>query len=170
MVIVAIRNWRRLYVYIGNNINQSYPIAVGKPSTPTPLGVYRIINKAEDPGGPYGTRWMGLSISGYGIHGTNNNTSIGKSISMGCIRMYNSDIEYLFNSTPINTKVDIIKTHEDLPSGYEIPPGQPYRVKSGDTLAYIANRFNTTIESIVTYNHLHNTKNEIYAGQSLIIV
>lgn len=47
-----------------------YPVAVGRPSTPSPVG----------------TRWMGLSIPGYGIHGTNEPKSIGKAASHGCIR------------------------------------------------------------------------------------
>ena len=44
----------------------------------------------------FGTRWMGLSKPHYGIHGTNNPSSIGKAVSLGCIRMYNRDIEIIF--------------------------------------------------------------------------
>lgn len=86
-----------------------YPVAVGKTETPTPLGTYRIINKIVNPGGMLGTRWMGLNIPNgpYGIHGTFRPDSIGKFISNGCIRMYNHDIEELFNKVHVGTTVII---------------------------------------------------------------
>lgn len=87
---------------------KSYPIAVGKPSTPTPKGSFKIINKAFNPGGPFGARWLGLSLKGYGIHGTNKPDSIKKRISNGCIRTYNKNIIELYNLVPIGTEVTII--------------------------------------------------------------
>src|SRR2546427_828815 len=45
---------------------------------------------------PLGTRWMGLNHRGYGIHGTNNQHSIGQNVSPGCIRMRKADVEELF--------------------------------------------------------------------------
>jgi len=71
----------------GNPIKK-YRVAVGKPSTPTPKGKFHIINKAINPGGPFGARWLGLNIRGYGIHGTNNPSSIGKKVSNGCKGMW----------------------------------------------------------------------------------
>lgn len=87
-----------------------YPVAIGKMLTPTPPGVYQIINKALNPGGPFGARWLGLNIpgGGYGIHGTNNPASIGKNVSHGCIRMYNENVIELFNMVPIGTQVRIV--------------------------------------------------------------
>ena len=91
-----------------NNVPfKTYPIAVGKMVTPTPAGTYKIINKAINPGGPYGVRWLGLSKKGYGIHGTNNPSSIGKNVSHGCIRMFNKDVLELSNVVPIGTQVKI---------------------------------------------------------------
>ncbi|WP_186429393.1 L,D-transpeptidase [Clostridium sp. BSD9I1] len=97
-----------LTLYSGNNVVKTYPVAVGKPSTPTPLGNFKIVNKAVNPGGPFGVRWMGLSIPHYGIHGTNNPASIGTRVSNGCIRMYNKDVLELANTVPIGTPVQII--------------------------------------------------------------
>ncbi|MCY6484181.1 L,D-transpeptidase [Clostridium aestuarii] len=97
-----------LTLYQNNRILKTYPVAVGKPSTPTPKGIFRIINRAVNPGGPFGVRWLGLSIKGYGIHGTNNPGSIGKAVSNGCIRMYNKDVLELANTVPIGTIVKII--------------------------------------------------------------
>lgn len=99
---------KRLTVYRNGSIYREYIVATGKPETPTPIGVFEIINKEIDPGGPYGTRWLGLSVRGYGIHGTNNPASIGTAASNGCIRMYNEDIEALFDITVVGTPVRIL--------------------------------------------------------------
>lgn len=99
---------KTLSVYRSGVLIKEYPIATGKADTPTPLGVFTIINKQLDPGGPYGTRWLGLSIRGYGIHGTNAPESIGTAASNGCIRMFNSDIEDLFDITNTGTVVRIL--------------------------------------------------------------
>ncbi|MED4040820.1 L,D-transpeptidase family protein [Niallia taxi] len=88
-------------------LQKQYPIAVGRMLTSTPVGNYVIINKAPNPGGPFGTLWMSLSKEHYGIHGTNNPSSIGKAVSKGCIRMYNKDVEELASIVPIGTAVFI---------------------------------------------------------------
>src|ERR671937_248869 len=59
------------------------------------------------PGNPLGTRWMGLSASGVGIHGTPDDASIGYSASHGCIRMHIPDAEWLFHHVQIGTPVVI---------------------------------------------------------------
>jgi lipoprotein-anchoring transpeptidase ErfK/SrfK len=101
---------RTLTLYRNNSIYKTYRVAVGKPSTPTPKGTFKIINRAVNPGGPFGARWLGLNApgGGYGIHGTNNPSSIGKNISNGCVRMYNNDVIELSNLVPIGTSVRII--------------------------------------------------------------
>ena len=75
------RSARKLTLFKNRRYFKSYPIAVGKGSTPTPKGNFKIINKQINPGGPYGARWMGLSTKGVGIHGTNNPGSIGGPVS-----------------------------------------------------------------------------------------
>jgi LysM repeat protein len=97
----------RLTLFRGNSIFRTYPVAIGKPSTPTPLGTWTVVNKQVNPGGPYGTRWMGLSAPHYGIHGTSNPASIGKRASNGCVRMFNNDVNELFNLVPVGTVVRI---------------------------------------------------------------
>lgn len=99
---------KRLTVYRNGSIYREYIVAPGKPETPTPIGNFEVVNKEIDPGGPYGTRWLGLSARGYGIHGTNNPASIGTAASNGCIRMYNEDIEALFDITVVGTPVRIL--------------------------------------------------------------
>jgi hypothetical protein len=99
----------RILTFILNGTITTYPVAVGKPSTPTPPGNWKIVFKSVNPGGPFGVRWMRLSIpwGSYGIHGTNNPSSIGKAVSHGCIRMYNEDVIVVYSQTPIGTPVNI---------------------------------------------------------------
>lgn len=100
-------NAKILSLYRNGRLFKAYPVAIGKPTTPTPKGTFTIVNQQINPGGPFGSRWMGLSKPHYGIHGTNNPPSIGTAASNGCIRMYNSDVEDLFNYVPIGTVVTI---------------------------------------------------------------
>ncbi|MFZ5354403.1 MAG: L,D-transpeptidase [Bacillota bacterium] len=109
--IVIDKNTRTLTLLKNEKWFKSYPVAIGKPSTPTPEGSFRIVNVAVNPGGPFGVRWLGLNAPGgdYGIHGTNNPSSIGKAVSNGCIRMYNQDILDLVKYVWVGTPVKIIR-------------------------------------------------------------
>ncbi|MDQ7092778.1 L,D-transpeptidase [Desulfosporosinus sp. PR] len=105
--IVIYTSRRQLELYEGNRLIRRYPIAVGKKATPTPHGHYYIAAKHLHPGGVFGSRWMGLSLPTYGIHGTNSPSSIGQAISKGCIRMHNHDAEALYQHVVIGTPVTI---------------------------------------------------------------
>ncbi len=98
---------RTLQLYQNNVLQKTYPIAVGRILHGTPIGSYIVLNKAPNPGGPFGTMWMSLSKEHYGIHGTNDPSSIGKAVSRGCIRMQNRDVEELASIIPIGTLVNI---------------------------------------------------------------
>jgi hypothetical protein len=100
---------RILEVYSDGTSYKKYRVAVGKSSTPTPIGEWNIVWKAYDWGTGFGTRWMGLNVPWgiYGIHGTNKPWSIGQFASHGCIRMRNKDVEELFEWLPIGTPVRI---------------------------------------------------------------
>ena len=97
---------------------KTYAVATGKESTPTPLGTFKIVEKAKW-GGGFGSRWMGLDVpwGKYGIHGTNRPGSIGFNASAGCIRMRNKDVEELFDLVDYNTTVTIINGNYG-PFGY----------------------------------------------------
>jgi len=95
-VIVVSLEDRKLALVEDGQVRKIYTVAVGKPSTPSPVGTftierrvanptYRHEGKTVPPGprNPVGTRWMGLSKHGYGIHGTNEPRSIGKAASHG---------------------------------------------------------------------------------------
>ena len=84
-----------------------FPIAIGKPSTPTPVGNYVIATKINNPGGLLGSRWLGLNYDAYGIHGTNKPWLIGSMVSNGCIRMHNDNVEILYALVNLGTPVYI---------------------------------------------------------------
>jgi len=65
------------------------------------------------PHNPVGTRWMGLSIKGYGIHGTNEPKSIGKAASHGCIRMAKADLEELYPLVQVGDTVEIVGQRDE---------------------------------------------------------
>jgi len=98
---------RTLYLLDGDIVVRAFPVGIGKILTQTPSGEYTIINKQAHPGGPFGAFWMGLSRPHYGIHGTNDPSSIGREVSHGCIRMYNEDVLLLASLVPIGTRVTI---------------------------------------------------------------
>jgi peptidoglycan hydrolase-like protein with peptidoglycan-binding domain len=99
---------RQLTLFNGNNQLRSYPVAIGKPSTPTPEGDYAIATKILNPGGMLGTRWMGLNFDpNYGIHGNRAPWSIGQLVSLGCVRMHNHHVEELFTLVRVGTPVMI---------------------------------------------------------------
>ncbi|MFB9328992.1 L,D-transpeptidase [Paenibacillus aurantiacus] len=100
---------RMLYLLEENKVIRGFPIGIGRMLTGTPTGEYTIVNKQEDPGGPFGVLWMGLSKPHYGIHGTNDPDSIGHLVSHGCIRMYNDDVLALSALAPVGTRVTIRK-------------------------------------------------------------
>ena len=108
-------------------ILDTYTIATGKSSNPTPLGSFRIIEKAHW-GEGFGSRWLGLDVPWgiYGIHGTNQPSSIGGSVSAGCVRMRNSDVEDLYDKVSADTQVVIM-------NGLYGPFGHGFRtLKPGD--------------------------------------
>ena len=118
-IVISIPD-RKLVLFDGDRVVKTYDVAVGKPSTPTPEGEFRIINHVPNPtyygpgvviapgiNNPLGTRWMGLSTKGYGIHGTNAPSSIGKAASHGCIRMRQQDLEELFDLVNVGVIVEL---------------------------------------------------------------
>ncbi len=88
---------------------RQFPVGIGKPETPTPIGTWKITRKAANWGTGFGTRWMGLNVYWgiYGIHGTNKPYSIGGYHSHGCIRMFNRHVEQLYSWVSEGTPVII---------------------------------------------------------------
>lgn len=158
---------RQLHVYIGENLSKTYPVGVGKAATPTPAGDYQVVNKVTNPGGILGTRWLGLNIPGgnYGIHGTSIPSSIGGFVSLGCIRMYNDNVEELFPQVPIGTPVRIAVVpgyNQKAQATASFPASGPpldhavYTVQPGDTLWKIAQQAQTTVATLMAINNISN--------------
>jgi lipoprotein-anchoring transpeptidase ErfK/SrfK len=120
VIIVSLED-RKLALVEDGQVKKVYTVAVGKASTPSPVGEFTIERRVANPtyshdgkvvpAGPHnpvGTRWMGLSIHGYGIHGTNEPRSIGKAASHGCIRMARADLEDLYPMVQVGDAVELI--------------------------------------------------------------
>jgi lipoprotein-anchoring transpeptidase ErfK/SrfK len=124
-VIVIKRSLNRLYLYDGNKLFRTFPVATGQAIYPTPRGEWHIVVKYRNPWwypptqdswarglepvppGP-NTRWMGLDSPGVGIHGTDAPGSIGYSASHGCVRMQVPDAEWLFDHVDVGTTVFVL--------------------------------------------------------------
>ncbi|HEV3254051.1 MAG TPA: L,D-transpeptidase [Candidatus Acidoferrales bacterium] len=102
-----------------------YRVAVGAPESPSPTGRFTIEQRLTNPTyyapgtiippgptNPLGPRWIGLNLRGYGIHGTNQPSSIGRDASHGCIRMRNSDVEELFALVRAGDVVELHGEHD----------------------------------------------------------
>ena len=127
-IIVIRRGSNRLTLYNGPKVVRNFRVATGQNIYPTPLGRFQIVVKWKNPwwyppaspwakglkpvppgpDNPLGTRWMGLSASGVGIHGTDAPASIGYSLSHGCIRMLVPQAEWLFDHVNVGTPVYIV--------------------------------------------------------------
>ncbi|MFQ5680621.1 MAG: L,D-transpeptidase family protein [Candidatus Omnitrophota bacterium] len=106
-----------------DRIVRTYTVATGKNGS-TPTGKLVVVNKLVDPvwfkpgvsavvpstspENVLGSRWMGLNISGYGIHGTKDDGSLGLQVTEGCVRMSNKDAEELYSILPLGSEVEII--------------------------------------------------------------
>jgi lipoprotein-anchoring transpeptidase ErfK/SrfK len=125
-VIISIAD-RQLAVIEQGQVLKTYPIAVGARGTPSPDGDFVIINHAKDPtyrhgdkeiapgkDNPLGTRWMGLSLKGYGIHGTNVQSSVGQAISHGCFRMRRQDVEELYALVQVGDTVMVRRERDAM--------------------------------------------------------
>jgi len=115
----------KLYLYKDGELAKTYRVAAGAPEFPTPTGTFAVTSKVMNPTwyppnsewakdaepippgieNPLGTRWIGTSAPAVGIHGTPSPGSIGTYASHGCIRMYISDVEELFEKVAVGMPV-----------------------------------------------------------------
>ncbi len=132
-ITINLAEFRLYYVWEekGMRLVRIYPIGIGSEGWGTPEGNFTIrrkirrpvwtaplsIRRAEPdrparippgPDNPLGDYWLGLSVNGYGIHGTNKPLGVGRRVSHGCIRLYPDDIRDLFRRVRIGTPVRII--------------------------------------------------------------
>ena len=122
--IIINKATNRLAYYENGNLKKEFMVGTGRSPSLTPEGKFKIVTKivnrpyyhghipGGDPRNPLGNRWLGLNARGtwgttYAIHGNNNPSSIGHYVSGGCVRMYDNEVEWLFNQVPINTPVVI---------------------------------------------------------------
>lgn len=119
-----------LFVKESSSFQKVVPVCTGKGrDEETPTGTFTIVSIIHNPNWyfegktykPYiedeknglGICWMGLSISGYGVHGTNAPFSPGRNLSHGCVRMNNTDIEKISSISFLGEKVEIKNGNND---------------------------------------------------------
>lgn len=112
---------RSLTYFQGDQEVLATSVAVGNQRSPTPTGLFFVTDAVvvTDGSGPWGPRALGLSARSdtitefnggdgiIGIHGTNKPSSIGKAVSLGCVRLPNDVIEDLFELVAVGTPVEI---------------------------------------------------------------
>ncbi|MGD1896308.1 MAG: L,D-transpeptidase [Phormidesmis sp.] len=121
-LVLSLRS-RRVYLYRGQMLISSYPVAIGTAETPTPQGEFTVSKMVENPvwqspwtgevhePGPdsaLGLRWIEFASTeagAFGFHGTPTVDSIGQAASNGCVRMYNEDVVALFSQVTVGTPV-----------------------------------------------------------------
>lgn len=124
-IVVSIPD-RKLALIENGQTAKIYDVGVGALVSPSPAGEFQIAQRLENPtyykpgvvigpgaGNPLGTRWMGLNVKGFGIHGTNRPDSVGHNASHGCIRLRNHDIEDLFARVKVGDHVSLVVERTD---------------------------------------------------------
>ncbi|MCK8823771.1 L,D-transpeptidase family protein [Fuchsiella alkaliacetigena] len=116
---------KKMTVYEDGEPYHEFPVAVGKPSTKSPVGEWAIIAKDAHWGGGFGVRWMRINVPWgiFGIHGTNKPGSIGTAASHGCIRMFNRDVKKLYSWVEVGTRVKIIGERDPIEVTHDLEPG-----------------------------------------------
>jgi lipoprotein-anchoring transpeptidase ErfK/SrfK len=122
-IVISIPD-RKLALVENGKVVKIYATAVGANASPSPTGAFTVISRVPNPtwyhagnvvppgkNNPVGSRWIGLSQKGYGIHGTNAPKSIGRNVSHGCIRMLNRDVEQLFELVKVG---DVVELHGEV--------------------------------------------------------
>ena len=208
-LIIINKSDNTLHFYDNGKKVKSFRVATGKRSNLTPEGTFSVKLKWSCPvyyatnkkgctsSNPLGPRWIGLSVPGttgytYGIHGTNQESSIGSYASSGCVRMYNKEVTWLFDQVKLGAKVVIIRSNKSADTiatekGYSLtnttkkqssttPKDTPkdtvtnqttYKVQKGETLWKISQKFKVSVNDLKKWNHLSN--NDIKTGQTLIV-
>lgn len=98
---------RTLTLYGTDGYKRTFPVAVGRPLSPTPTGTFAVRERIAHPEGVFGTRWIRLYPDTCHIHGTDEAWSVGAATTPGCLRMHNKDVEIIFHRIDIGTVVSI---------------------------------------------------------------
>jgi L,D-transpeptidase ErfK/SrfK len=137
-ILINIPEMRLYFFFKKISMVKTFPIGIGVTGNTTPIGRFYVKEKkvsptwhipvslrekykgrtsiSPGPDNPLGSHWMGLSIKGYGIHGTNFPWAVGRLVTHGCIRLYPEDIVRLYPMVPIGTRVSII--YEPIKIGF----------------------------------------------------
>lgn len=165
MIIINKSN-NQLAFYENYNLVKTFKVGTGQKPSYTPEGKFKIVNKIKnrpyysksipggDPRNPLGNRWLGLNAretwgTTYAIHGNNNPKSIGGYVSGGCIRMFDEEVEWLYNQVKVNTTVIITTSKKSFNSiaaayGYKARGEASVRVSTGSSSSVLKKGMKST--------------------------
>lgn len=146
--IIINKSTNQLAYYSNSKLVRTFKVGTGRQPSYTPEGKFKIVNKIKnrpyysgnipggDPRNPLGNRWLGINARGtwgttYAIHGNNNPSSIGGYVSAGCVRMYDEEVEWLFNQVQVNTPVIITSSNKSF---HSIAAANGYKVSGGEAV------------------------------------
>ena len=120
-VVVSIPD-RKLAVMESGRVVKIFSTAVGAPESPSPSGVFQIVNSIPDPtwytkgrtvppgpSNPLGPHWLGLNLKGYGIHGTSNPQGVGRDDNLGSICVGKRDLQDLYGILSVGSRVTVLR-------------------------------------------------------------
>ncbi|MDO7906935.1 stalk domain-containing protein [Paenibacillus sp. JX-17] len=157
-LIIVNKKTNKLAFFNNGQLVRIFAVGTGRTKSLTPEGTFRIVSKIKnrpyykehiaggDPKNPLGDRWLGLEVNGtpgttYAIHGNNNESSIGKYVSSGCIRMHNEEIRWLFPQVNRNTQAVIISSNLSM-EAIAVKAGYPLTSPAGSSTAPVSHVIN----------------------------
>jgi len=135
----------RLFDFTVPDGPEVFALAVGDQADPSIMGDFRVGPKRSNPTwnvpksirakrpelpaqvppgpeNPLGSRWITIGHTSYGIHGTNVRWSIGRQATHGCLRLYEDEVQRLFDRVPEGTRIQIVYQ----PSKWGLADGRIY--------------------------------------------
>jgi hypothetical protein len=163
-LIIINKSNNQLAYYQNSKLVKTFSVGTGRKPSYTPEGTFKVVNKIKnrpyytdnipggDPRNPLGDRWLGLNARGtwgttYAIHGNNNPKSIGGYVSAGCIRMYDEQVEWLYDQVKVNTPVIITTTNKSFNA---IAAANGYKVTGNDSVPVSTPASNTVLKRGMT--------------------
>ncbi|WP_275576999.1 L,D-transpeptidase family protein [Thalassobacillus pellis] len=192
-VIIINKSNNQLAFYENGTLQKVFPVATGRTKRLTPEGKFSLVNKVKnrpwytgnipggDPRNPLGARWLGIKVPGdwghtsgnvYGVHGTNNPSSIGTFASSGCIRMYNKDVIWLYDRANKNIPVYITSSPSSFAAlAQKYGVGKVQKVVAGHEIFDINLYYGSKGEAVkILQRKLHITADGMFGPKTLSAV
>ncbi|HOB21529.1 MAG TPA: L,D-transpeptidase family protein [Bacillota bacterium] len=156
---------QRLYVYSQGKQVKTYPVSCGRAATPTPQGVFRILEMWETDSS-LGSRWLSFTPYRHSIHSLPAGQLPGKASTLGCLQMVEADLEELCSYLQVGTPL-VVSCREQLPQKTE-SQWLYYYPQKGEGIEDICHRYHVGISQLLVANNVQR-KEELAACPHLLI-